>query len=761
MSSRSIFQSHRGRLAALVLLSLLSASIALADDESDPPGRVARLSYANGSVSMQPAGVDDWADATVNRPLTTGDKLWTDRDSRAELDVGSAAIRLGSMTGLSLLSLDDRTAQVNITAGTAIVHVRDLGEDQSLEIDTPNVAVNLQSPGDYRVQVNEAGDTTVVKVSNGDAQVSAAGQSVPLHTQQAFAFTGTDQVSADATSVGAPDALDSWSLERDHRSEQAQAQTSEYVSPDVAGADDLADYGTWESTPEYGPVWTPTVVAAGWSPYHFGRWVWVAPWGWTWVDDAPWGFAPSHYGRWAYRDTRWCWVPGPRRVRAVYAPALVAWVGRPGASVSISVGGGAGVGWFPLGPREVFVPGYRVSNNYVRNVNITNTTIVNNTYITNVYENRVTNITYVNRNRPGAVVAVSQDVFTSARPISGHTMRIPENELTRFNANGVGPAIAPVRESVLGRRPDVNVRRPPAAFVNRPVVARTAPPPAPVPFERQQEAIRANGGRPLARSQMIQLQPAAAANSRVRMVGSGPLRPMLNGGQQFGTARPGGPAAADRPSQQGASAGSMARPNIERREPSIQERERALHATPIPPSPRQDAFRNDRPAANPVGTEYRMQNSEESRRPTPDARPMEQPRAVEQARQFQARPIEQPSQYQARPIEQPRAVQQPPQFQARPTEQPRAVQQPPQFQARPIEQPRAVQQPPQFQARPIEQPRPIQRPVEQARQEARPIEAPRAAPPAAAPRQAPPPQQQQQQRSEERRGRPDPRVNRQ
>src|SRR5882757_876664 len=222
MSSRFIFQSHRASLAALLLLSLLSVSVALADDESDPPGRVARLSYTNGSVSLQPAGVEDWADATVNRPLTTGDKLWTDRDSRA---------------------------QMNITAGIAIVHVRDLGEDQSLEIDTPNVAVTLQSPGDYRVQVNEAGDTTVVKVSSGDAQVSAAGQSVPLHTQQASTFTGTDQVTVGAISVGAPDALDSWSLERDHRSEQAQARTSEYVSPDVTGADDLADYGTWESTP--------------------------------------------------------------------------------------------------------------------------------------------------------------------------------------------------------------------------------------------------------------------------------------------------------------------------------------------------------------------------------------------------------------------------------------------------------------------------------------------------------------------------------
>jgi hypothetical protein len=342
MGSRSIFQSHRATLAALVLLSVLGVSVALADDQSDAPGRVARLSYADGSVSLQPAGVDDWADAAINRPLTTGDKLWTDQSSRAELDIGSAAIRLGSTTGLSFLNLDDQSAQLNVTAGTAIVHVRDLGENQSFEIDTPNVAVLLQSPGDYRVEVNDSGNSTVVKVSNGDAQVSATGQTVPLHTQQALAFNGTDQVNVDQASVGAPDALDSWSIDRDHRSEQAEAQASQYISPDVAGADDLAQYGTWDSTPEYGDVWTPTAVPVGWSPYQDGRWVWVSPWGWTWVDAAPWGFAPFHYGRWAYRGTRWCWVPGPRHVRQVYAPALVAWVGSPGASV----------GWFPLGPRE-------------------------------------------------------------------------------------------------------------------------------------------------------------------------------------------------------------------------------------------------------------------------------------------------------------------------------------------------------------------------------------------------------------------------
>jgi hypothetical protein len=723
MSIRSIILGHRATLAALVLLSVLSVSVALADDESDPPGRVARLSYTDGSVSLQPAGVEDWADATINRPLTTGDKVWADQGSKAELDIGSAAIRIGSNTGVSFLNLDDQVTQLNVTAGTAVVHVRDLGENQSFEIDTPNVAVLVQSPGDYRVEVNDAGNGTVVKVPNGDAQVSATGQTVPMHTQQAFAFSGTDQVNVDQASVGAPDALDSWSIEREHRSQQAREQNSQYLPPDVAGGDDLAQYGTWESTPDDGPVWTPSVVAAGWTPYQDGRWVWVSPWGWTWVDSAPWGFVPFHYGRWSYRGTRWCWVPGPRQVRPVYAPALVGWVGRPGASVSITVGGGPGVGWFPLGPREVYVPGYRVSPGYVRNVNITNTTIVNNTYITNVYENRVTNITYVNQRRPGAVVSVSRDVFVSGRSIAGRTERIPPAELARFTGQGAGPAIPPSRESVLGHRPDMNVRRPPAAFMNRPVVARTAPPPAPVSFDRQQAAIRENGGRPLASAQLNALRPqqAAAMNQqRVRVVAPGPIRP-IQGGQRFGTARP--------------DAGGGRAP-----ETNMQERERTLHATPIQPSqqsraePQQNpgqGFRSDRPQGRPFQTrpEEPSRNAEpsrtfdqfQSRPPTATPRPTEQPRSSD------SRPNE-PQRFEA-----PRPTATPVQPQ-RPVAQPRAVEPP-----RPVERPQA-------QMRPMEAPRPVQ-----AAPQARPIEQPRAAP---APRPSSPPPQQ---RSEDRRGgRPDP-----
>src|SRR6266403_6261861 len=178
-----------GRVAVLALLALFALGAAWAEEE-DPPGRVARLSDVEGSVSLQPAGVQEWAAATLNRPLTTGDKLWTDQSSRTELDIGAAVIRLGPTTGFSFLNLDDNTAQMQVSAGTLIVHVRDL-QGQTYEVDTPNVALSLQQPGTYRVEVNDAGDSTVVKVSEGQAQAAGGGQSVAIGAQQSVRFTGT------------------------------------------------------------------------------------------------------------------------------------------------------------------------------------------------------------------------------------------------------------------------------------------------------------------------------------------------------------------------------------------------------------------------------------------------------------------------------------------------------------------------------------------------------------------------------------------
>jgi hypothetical protein len=508
--------------AALLLAPLSLCGVAVADD-SDPTGRIARLGYVQGQVSIEPAGLDDWAAADLNRPLTSGDKLWSDADSRAELSIGSAVVRLASATGFSFLNLDDHTAQMQVSAGTVSIHVRSMSD--TLEVDTPNVAISLLGPGDYRVEVNDAGDATVVKVSGGTAEVTGGDQDYPVHPQQAVTFSGNSNPSEDVASLGAPDAFDSWAYERDRQAQAAQA--SSYVSPDVIGEEDLDQNGTWQSTPDDGYVWAPNTVAVGWAPYRFGHWLWISPWGWTWVDDARWGFAPFHYGRWATFGGRWCWVPGPPRAHPVYAPALVAWVGGARLGESVSFGGGVGVAWFPLGPREVYVPAYPASQSYVRNINLANTNVTN-AYIASVYNNTAS-VHYVNRNAPGAVTAVSQAAFTSAQPVGRNSVRIPANEIASAAISTTAPAITPEQQSVLGAGASgAAVRKPPRAIQNRLVLAKNAPAASPVPFAFQLRAIRASGGRPLARSELASLEILAPA-ARVRMIARGPGVEMRTG----------------------------------------------------------------------------------------------------------------------------------------------------------------------------------------------------------------------------------------
>jgi len=459
---------------ALCLLSALAYAQDNEQYEVDPPSRAARLSFISGDVSLQPAGEQDWAPALTNRPLTTGDKLWTEHDARAEIYVGPAAVRLDGNTGFSFLNVNDDTIQMRMTAGVVNLSVPSLEGNEHIEIDTPNVAISLLRAGYYRVEVNDAGDSTVVKVSEGDAQATGPSQDIVVHAQQAVTFTGIDDLVVQTGTLGAPDDFDSWSLERDRRDMHAStSRTAEYVAPDVTGYQDLEGNGTWSSEPEYGNVWTPTHVAYGWAPYSFGRWVWVSPWGYTWIDNAPWGYAPFHYGRWAHVSNRWCWVPGPRHVRAVYAPALVGWVGSPGANVS----------WFPLGPREVYVPSHRYSRHYVERVNVSNT-IVNRMFISQAYENHGANFNYRNRVAPGGVTTAPRATFTTAGRIAGRVVRTDNPGMAQAPASTVAPQFAPSREGRLGGTTRTNPRRPPQSVVDRQVVVRRDPPAAAARFAR-------------------------------------------------------------------------------------------------------------------------------------------------------------------------------------------------------------------------------------------------------------------------------------
>jgi len=459
----------------LVLLSgflFAFLSPALADD--DPPGRVARLNYIQGSVSFQPAGETDWVQANPNRPLTVGDNLWTDRNSRGELHIGSTSIRIAGETGITFLNLDDRTVQIQLAQGAMSVHVRRLEGGDAFEIDTPNLAFTLERPGEYRVDVDPNGNATTVTVREGEGDATGGGSEYHMDSGDQATFTGTDSLTFDAGHAGRFDEFDNWGRSRDEREERSES--ARYVSRDVIGYDDLDDNGEWRSVPDYGTVWFPTRVAAGWAPYRYGHWVWVAPWGWTWVEDEPWGFAPFHYGRWAEVGGGWCWVPGPVVVRPVYAPALVVFVGGPRFGLSVSFGGGGGgVAWFPLGPREVYVPPYRTSVRYVQNVNVTNTT-VNVVNVTNVYNNvNVNKVTYMHQNNVAAVTAVSHDTFVNARPVAAATVRVNAQQIQAAEVQR-NFAVAPVQKSVVGGGAVATVK-PPEAVMRRQVVAKETPAP--------------------------------------------------------------------------------------------------------------------------------------------------------------------------------------------------------------------------------------------------------------------------------------------
>ena len=422
------------------------------DASGDPPNRVARISFIQGNVSLEANGADGFSQAEINYPLTGGDRVYVDTSSFGELQTGALVVRLGNGADVTLSSLTDSVAQFGLAQGSIRLRTRSLadfnGQPGTVEVDTPNGAILVDQPGDIRVDSFPQDDSTVVTVSSGAVEITGQNLDQRLGPDQSLRLTGSNPVYAEQLQLLPADALDQFDQDRDRRRQRFFAGNP-YVSPDMIGAADLEDYGDWQPANQdnqgYGAVWYPRGVAAGWTPYSNGHWAWVAPWGWTWIEAEPWGFAPFHYGRWANFGGRWGWVPGPppsafgNDIRPIYSPALVAFVGG-GAGFSLSVGGGGVAAWFPLGPREPYQPWYHASPAYVNRVNVTNiyttnVTEIHNTYINktvNVYNTNITNVTYVNRN-VGTVV-VPQRAFAGGQSIA-QAQRVPLTPQVRAQLN--------------------------------------------------------------------------------------------------------------------------------------------------------------------------------------------------------------------------------------------------------------------------------------------------------------------------------------
>jgi hypothetical protein len=576
---------------ALLVLCLFVAAVPSAFAFDDPPFRVARLNFVEGAVSFQPGGETDWAWATLNRPMTAGDSLWSGNRSRAEMHIGSTAIRVDGQTSVSFLNLDDRTVQIQLNSGTVDVRVRNLYSDDVFEVDTPNLAFTVLKRGDYRITVDPDGSFTSITLRDGHGQITGGGQAFLVDGGSQVQVTGTDYISYDIYDLPGRDNFDQWSYNRELR--ENRSQSARYVSPELTGSEDLNQNGTWRTNRNLGPVWVPTHVSREWAPYRDGHWAWVDPWGWTWVDDAPFGFVTSHYGRWAHVDNDgnggggWAWVPphreanhDEREYRPVYSPALVTFVGDSNSSRDF--GNGGGVAWFALAPGEVYVPARQASPTYVTNVNITNT-VVQQTTITNVVNNNVRTTTYVNQNVAGAVTAVPSATFVNAQPVARAAVKVAPGSITAAPAVHSAP-VAPVRASVMGANRESAASataagappKPPAAVVSRPVVAKVAPPPPPVAFAQKQQALQANPGKPLG-AKAEQTLRAAAPQPVERIVKTAPPAPAvkpvetaakkpqpatsLNTAQQVHPPAPGAPlpATASQPSAQPLSATEKAK----------------------------------------------------------------------------------------------------------------------------------------------------------------------------------------------------------
>ncbi len=481
------------------------------NDASSVPGRAVNLRYISGQVSIQPAGVDDWVEAAVNRPLTTADKVWADKDSRAELHLGTSAIRISSETSMTLTNVGDQAVQVELDQGELNLDVRKVYDGETYEIDTQNLAFTITKPGDYRFDMDPNAGTTKVTVLKGEGEVTGQGQSVKLSDGQQTTFSNGQSLQHDALAAGKPDAFDDWCRTRDEQ--DAKSESAKYVAQDVSGASDLDAYGKWRDLPGYGPVWAPA-VAPGWAPYHYGHWVWIAPWGWTWVDAAPWGYAPFHYGRWVFVGGFWGWSPGPIYVRPAYAPALVGWVGGPGWGVGVSFGVGfgvgGGVGWFPLGYREPYYPAYG-GRTVINNVNVTNVTnVYNNTGTVNTSNTNTGTINYANRNVPGAMTAVPTSTLTNSTPVEKSAVSVPASEAAKAPLQSVAP-VTPTQNSVRGGPAANASARPPASLGSHPVATRMQPPAKPAPFSAQRSALAQNPGHPLSPQTAQQLRSNGAA----------------------------------------------------------------------------------------------------------------------------------------------------------------------------------------------------------------------------------------------------------
>ncbi|MBI3155222.1 MAG: hypothetical protein HYZ20_07415 [Burkholderiales bacterium] len=342
-------------------LSCLLALRPAAAHEDDLPTRVGRVAELQGALWAWDDDAGEWVAAWRNRPVAQGDRFAVGADGRAELRIGRSELRLGAGSELDVLALDDARIVVELHRGALAWRLASAELARQAEVRTREGSLRPLAAGHYRVDRGEGGDgPTWAGVWQGRLEFVGGGNLLQLDAGERVELRATGGGVRTRVAAMPDDGFGAWARAA---AVTFEAESWRHVSPEIPGSEDLDRHGRWDRHPEYGAVWLPGALPPGWAPYAHGRWVWLRPWGWTWVDAMPWGFAPFHYGRWLRWSGRWVWWPGPYGAPPVFQPALVAWIGGPGLSIGITLGPGIAPppprAWEPLAPGQVYVPIYR------------------------------------------------------------------------------------------------------------------------------------------------------------------------------------------------------------------------------------------------------------------------------------------------------------------------------------------------------------------------------------------------------------------
>ena len=412
--------------------------------------QLTRISLIEGNPGYQRVPDEEWSAASVNMPLEPGDRIYTGRSGRIEIEFEEGSVlRLAENTDIEFLAMDEDFVQIRMLLGIASITVE---KDVIFEIASPSAAFTTERNGLYRFEVAEDGGSYAI-VRKG--RLEAAGNNFTRIIMDGDLIHATPGgTNPTVTANNRRDAWDEWTDRRDADRRPTSA-VRRYIPDNVSiGVTELDRHGRWIYVTNYGWGWSPYSVASGWSPYSVGRWVYRPRFGWTWVSYESWGWLPYHYGRW-YRDTRagWVWIPGDGITFRFWSPGLV-----------VFYKGTGWVSWGPLGPGDYYdMSYYRYRRIYANDLARLRVLVVRQPG------------NYINRNVRGAFQTVSMDHF---RGVSSGVYNARRNDISQPWRQGTlvrgGLDVSPTRES-FRPAPDRQGERS-RVEPNRQVVARRPPP---------------------------------------------------------------------------------------------------------------------------------------------------------------------------------------------------------------------------------------------------------------------------------------------